>query len=155
VRSVKLSRKQVRILGLGAIAVAGTLTAVLAMGGARPLELRTIATKSVRELGMTLSQPSALDRLAPISASSALVIAQRSNPEMGPVKEEVLARVRWTYWGPPSDCTCWVLVKPAGPEGPTDEAGHSKVFEIIVIDAVSGKVNFAGGAMAGGGSAPS
>ncbi|MDQ6710706.1 MAG: hypothetical protein M3Z11_09155 [Candidatus Dormibacteraeota bacterium] len=90
-----------------------------------------------------------------MTASSALALGQRSNPEMGEVKEERFARVHWASWGPKEDCICWVLVKPAtGSGAPLDTFGHSKVFELILVDGRSGKTVWAGGAMAGGGGQP-
>lgn len=70
---------------------------------------------------------------------------------MGTVKEEVLARVHFDNGASANDRACWILVKPAGP---ADSAGHSKVFELVVIDAGNGKVVWAGGEMLSGGGRP-
>ena len=67
---------------------------------------------------------------------------------MGPVTEEVLARVHFANGASVNDQICWVLVQPTGA---TDSAGHSKVFGLEVIDAHTGSVLWAGGEMASGG----
>lgn len=135
-----------------AIAVASamvvTALAVLALAGRLPMHLRTVGDESLHGLGISLSQPGPTYDHRQITSASALAIVQRSYAAMGPVKEEVLARVHFSNGVAVNDQICWVLVQPTGPE---DSAGHTNAFGLEVIDAQTGSVLFAGGQMATGG----
>lgn len=138
------------LIFLVAGAVTTSVLLVLAASGrlGLPMQLQTVSSQSLHDLGISLFQPGASDGQVPVSAAFARGIVQRSYSGMGPVKEEVLARVHFLNGASVNDQTCWVLVQPTGP---TDSAGHSKVFGLEVIDAHSGMVLWAGGQMAEGG----
>lgn len=122
--------------------------AVLALAGRLPMHLKTVDDGSLHQFGISLAQPSPLDGQPQVTSAAALAVVQRSYAGMGPVTEEVLARVHISNGTFVNDRICWVLVQPTGP---TDSAGHSTVFGLEVIDATSGSVLFAGGQMATGG----
>jgi hypothetical protein len=112
------------------------------------MELHTVSSESLHNLGISLFQSGAVDGQLPVSAALARGIVEKSYAGMGPVKEEVLARVHFLNGVSANDRICWVLVQPTGP---VDSAGHSKVFGLEVIDAHNGTVLLAGGQMAVGG----
>jgi hypothetical protein len=140
--------RSLALLIVGAVTVSALL--VLAASGRLwlPMQLQTVSSESLHELGISLFQSGATDGQLRVSAAFARGIVQRSYSGMGPVKEEVLARVHFRNNAPLNDQICWVLVQPTGP---TDSAGHSKVFGLEVIDAHNGTVLWAGGQMAVGG----
>jgi hypothetical protein len=79
--------------------VAGSLVAAvlffLLLSGRVPMHLKTVSDGSLQELGISLYLPGPAAEQVPVSPASALVIVQHSSAGMGPVKEEVLARVHF------------------------------------------------------------
>ncbi|MEO6797094.1 MAG: hypothetical protein ABI401_13075 [Candidatus Dormibacter sp.] len=143
VRLAVIGHRRPFLLLLAGFAAVSLLLVLGASGRiAQAVVLRTVSPADVQRFGMSFSEPSPWDRQLIMSPASALAIGQRSNPEMAPVKEEILARAH-SSWGNPG-CVCWVLVK-AG--GSTDQMGRSKLFELVLVDARSGAVVFAGGNM--------
>jgi hypothetical protein len=138
--------------GLLTTLVAGSLVAVLlfflVLSGRVPMHLKTVSDESLQEFGISLYALGPTSEQVPVSPASALVIVQHSYAGMGPVREEVIARVHFANAASVNDQICWVLVQPTGP---MDSAGHSKVFGLEVIDAHTGSVLWAGGQMASGG----
>jgi hypothetical protein len=132
--------------------VAGSLVAALliflVLSGRVPMHLKTVSDKSLQELGISLYQPGPIGEQVPVSRASALVIVQQSYAGMGPVREEILARVHFANGTSVNDQICWVLIQPTGT---TDSDGHSKAFGLEAIDAHTGSVLWAGGEMASGG----
>jgi hypothetical protein len=112
------------------------------------MHLKTVSDESLQELGISLYLPGPRAEQVPVSPASALVTVQHSYAGMGPVTEEVLARVHFANGASVNDQICWVFVQPTGA---MDSAGHSKAFGLEVIDAHTGSVLWAGGEMASGG----
>jgi hypothetical protein len=134
-------RIKLTILAAGSGAV---LLVLLILSGRAPMHLKTVSDQSLQELGLSLYQPGPAVGQLSISPASALAIVQHSYAGMGPVKEEVLARVHFTNGASVNDQICWVLVQPTSP---LDSAGYAKAFGLEVIDAHTGSVLWAGGEM--------
>jgi hypothetical protein len=83
--------------------VAGSLVAALlfflVLSGRVPMHLKTVSDESLQELGISVYLPGPRAEQVPVSPASALVIVQHSYAGMGPVTEEVLARVHFAKWG--------------------------------------------------------